>query len=53
MKNGAFWDVTPRGSCKNRRVHWLLLTASVFPRSPFLDTLMKEALSSCETSVLT
>jgi hypothetical protein len=19
MKNGAFWDVTPRGSCKNRR----------------------------------
>jgi hypothetical protein len=19
MKNGVFWDVTPRGSCKNRR----------------------------------
>jgi hypothetical protein len=19
MKNGTFWDVTPRGSCKNRR----------------------------------
>jgi hypothetical protein len=19
LKNGVFWDVTPRGSCKNRR----------------------------------
>jgi hypothetical protein len=19
VKNGVFWDVTPRGSCKNRR----------------------------------
>jgi hypothetical protein len=40
MKNGAFWDVT-------------LVTASVVPSSPILVTLMKEALSSTETSVLT
>jgi hypothetical protein len=33
-----FWDVTPRGACKNRR---------------FGGTLMKEALGSSETSVLT
>jgi hypothetical protein len=27
MKNGVFWDVTPCGSCKNRRFGgiWLLL----------------------------
>jgi hypothetical protein len=31
---------------------WLLVTASVVPSSPFLVTLMKEALSSSETSVL-
>jgi hypothetical protein len=31
----------------------LLVTASVFPSSPVLATLMKEALSSSETSVLT
>jgi hypothetical protein len=31
----------------------LLVTASVVPSSPFLVTLMKEALSSSETSVLT
>jgi hypothetical protein len=30
----------------------LLVTASVVPRSPILVTLMKEALSSSETSVL-
>jgi hypothetical protein len=41
-KNGVFWDVTR-----------LLVTASVFPSSPILVTLMKEALSSSETSVLT
>jgi hypothetical protein len=34
-------------------VHWLLVTASVVPSSPILVTLMKEALSSSETSVLT
>jgi hypothetical protein len=31
----------------------LLVTASVFPSSPILVTLMKEALSFSETSVLT
>jgi hypothetical protein len=32
---------------------WLVVTASVVPISPILVTLMKEALSSSETSVLT
>jgi hypothetical protein len=32
---------------------WLLVTASVVPSSPILVTLMNEALSSAETSVLT
>jgi hypothetical protein len=36
-----------------RRVRRLLLTANVVPNSPILVTLMKEALSSSETSVLT
>jgi hypothetical protein len=36
-----------------RSVRRLLVTASVVPSSPTLDTLMKEALSSSETSVLT
>jgi hypothetical protein len=36
--------------CSMRR---LLVTASVVPRSPILVTLMKKALSSSETSVLT
>jgi hypothetical protein len=40
MKNGVFWDVPPCGSCKNRR-------------SQIFVTLMKEALSYSETSVLT
>jgi hypothetical protein len=82
-KNGVFWDITPCGSCKNRRfgrllhqgdkinelgtapavtsnrhmlrrsVRRLLVTASVVPSSPILVTLMKEALISSETSVLT
>jgi hypothetical protein len=66
VKNGVFWDITPRGSCKNRRfgetvrhlvflrsVRPLLVTTSVVPTSPILVTLMKEALSSSETSVHT
>jgi hypothetical protein len=57
MKNAVFWDVTPRGSCKIfvflRCVHLLLVTASVVTSSPILVTLMKEALSSSEMSVLT
>jgi hypothetical protein len=36
-----------------RVVRRLLVTASVVPSSPILVTLMKEALSSSETSVLT
>jgi hypothetical protein len=49
MKNSVFWVVTPCGCCKNR----LLVTASVVPSSPILVTVMKEVLSSSETSVLT
>jgi hypothetical protein len=36
-----------------RSVRRLLVTASVVPSSPILVTLMKEALSPSETSVLT
>jgi hypothetical protein len=82
MKNGVFWDVTPCGSCKNRRfggtgasfirvtrigelgsslavtsnrrtLRRMLVTAIIVPSTSILVTLMKEALSSCETSVLT
>jgi hypothetical protein len=45
MKNGAFWDV--------RSVRRLLVAASAVPSSPILVTLMKEALGSSKTSVLT
>jgi hypothetical protein len=44
---------SPLDLCKIRSVHRLLVTASVVPSSPILGTLMKEALSSSETSVLT
>jgi hypothetical protein len=52
MKNGVYWDVPP---CVVflRRVRRLLVAASVVPSSPILVTLMKEALSSSETSVRT
>jgi hypothetical protein len=50
MKNGVFWDVTSCGFCNNRRFGG---TASVVPSSPILVTLMREALSSSETSVIT
>jgi hypothetical protein len=55
MKNGVFWDVTLCGSdlVFLRSVRQLLDTASVVPSLPILVTLMKEALSSSETSVLT
>jgi hypothetical protein len=36
-----------------RSMHQLLVTVSIGPSSPILVTLMKEALSSSETSVLT
>jgi hypothetical protein len=42
-------DVSEEVSC----VCWLLVTASIVPSSLILVTLMKEALSSSETSVLT
>jgi hypothetical protein len=65
MKSGVFWDVTPCGSVNNRRFGgtWrllhqgdknrLLVTAIAVPSSPILVTLVKEARSSSETSVLT
>jgi hypothetical protein len=53
MMNAVFWDVTPCGSCKNCSMCRLLVTASVIPSSPILVALMKESLSSSETSVLT
>jgi hypothetical protein len=66
-ENSVFWDVTPFGSYKNRRfggsylllpqggktLRRLLVRAIVVPSSPILVTLMKEALSYSETSVLT
>jgi hypothetical protein len=65
MKNVVFWDVTPPGSCKNRRIggtyslyhqgdnNRLLVTANIVPSSPILVTLMMEALGFSETAVLT
>jgi hypothetical protein len=53
VKHAVFWDVTPCGSCKNRRsVRRLLVTANV-PSSPILVALMMEAIRSSETPVLT
>jgi hypothetical protein len=43
MKNAVFWDVT---SC-------VLVIVNVVPRSPILFTLMMEAISSFERSVIT
>jgi hypothetical protein len=75
MTNAVFWDITPSGSCKNRRFvetqrlgtlldltsnrrkrrrnTKLLVTANVVTSSQILVTLMMEALSSSETSVIT
>jgi hypothetical protein len=59
MKNAVFWDVMPRGSCKNRNgggtyhLHHQgdknrrainIIIANAVPRSPILVTLMMEAL---------
>jgi hypothetical protein len=65
-KNAVFWDVTPGGSCKNRRfggtyrlhhhlrsVLPLLVTANLVPSSPILVTLMMEAIRYSEMSVVT
>jgi hypothetical protein len=38
---------------RNTKLHRMLVTASVVPSSSILVTLMKEALSSSETSVIT
>jgi hypothetical protein len=46
-------DVSEELSEEIRSVRRLLVTASVVPSSPILVILMKEALSSSETSVLT
>jgi hypothetical protein len=54
-KNGVFWDVMRRNTklVFLRSMHRLLDAASVVPPSLILVTLMKEALSSSETLVLT
>jgi hypothetical protein len=44
---------TPALTSNRRSVHRLLVTATVDPSSPILVTLMKEALSSSETSNIT
>jgi hypothetical protein len=51
-----FLHVTPCGSCKSRflrSVRRLLVTFNVAPSSPILVILMKEALGSSKTSILT
>jgi hypothetical protein len=64
MNNGVFWGVTPCGLRTDvseelsalvflRNVRRLLVTDSVVLSSPILVTLMKQAPSSSETSVLT
>jgi hypothetical protein len=68
FKNGVFWDVTSCGACYYprfggtehllhqvflRSVRRLLVAACVFPSSPILVTLRKEAQGSSETPVLT
>jgi hypothetical protein len=53
MQNGVFWDVNAVSLLVFlRSVRRLLVTASVVLSSPILVTLMKEAPSSSETSVL-
>jgi hypothetical protein len=47
LKNAVFWDVTPRGYCKN----YLLIAANVVPGLLILFSLMMEATCSSETSV--
>jgi hypothetical protein len=58
LKNSVFWDVAPCGSCKNQRLRGTSPRTSVgiygyVPSSPILLTMMMEAISSSETSVLT
>jgi hypothetical protein len=50
---GTALAVTSNRRTPQKKLRRLLVTASVVPSSPILVTLMKEALSSSETSVLT
>jgi hypothetical protein len=50
---GTTLAVTSNRRTLRRNTRWLLVTASVIPSSPILVSLMKEALSTSETSVLT
>jgi hypothetical protein len=55
-RSASFIRVTRIGELRTtllRSMRRLLVTASVVPSSPILVTLMKEALSSSETSVVT
>jgi hypothetical protein len=56
VSSAVFWDVTTRGSCKNRRfggtyrsVLQLLVTANIVFGSPIPVTLMMEVKHSSET----
>jgi hypothetical protein len=51
--NNASCNYQPTHAAKKYEVRRLLVTASVVASSPILVTLMKEELSSSETSVLT
>jgi hypothetical protein len=53
MKNGVFWDVKPCDCFVFLRSVLRLLVMANVPSSLILVTLMMEALSSSETSVLT
>jgi hypothetical protein len=64
MKNGVFWDVTPCGSCENRRFVGSIasiikvtiideLGTLALTSSPIIFTLMMKAIHSSGTSVLT
>jgi hypothetical protein len=58
MKNAVLWDVTPCGSCKNRRntirsKPQLLVIANFVPTLLILVILKIEAIRISETSVLT
>jgi hypothetical protein len=56
MKYAVFRDVTPceyKDFVFLRSMRRLLVTVNVVPSSPILVTLMMEALSSFETSVIT
>jgi hypothetical protein len=58
MKNVVLWDVTPRCSCKKRRLGGTKRLdhqgdANVVASSPILVNLKMEALRSSETSILT